>query len=215
MEQPSVEQAGRGPAKQARGRRTRARLLTAGLTLLQQRDFDQIGIAELAAEAQSSIGAFYHHFADKEGFYDALMAVAVSAESERARAGLAAGADPGSSTPALLRQAVALLRAATRDNQGLIRAALKKSMTDPEAWAPVRGFARGFDAELVAHLEPRAGDFGCADWRERLAIGQQMVYGTLFNAIVNRPGPLQIEDERIVDELTQMLLRQLEVSPRH
>jgi len=215
MEQPSVQPSGRSAGKQARGRRTRARLLAAGVELLQSRDFDRIGIAELAAEAGSSIGVFYHHFTDKDGFYDALMSQVVAAETERTRAALAPATIAVLSTAELLHLVVSLLRSATCDNQGLIRAALKKSMATPEAWAPIRDFVRGFDAVLVEQLERRAGEFGCPDWRDSLAIGLQMVYGTLFNAIVNQPGPLLIEDDRMVDELTRMLQRQLELASRH
>ena len=64
----------RQPAKQARSRLTRERLIAAGIRLFEAREFDDIAISELAAAAGCSVGAFYHHFSDKEDYYEAVVA---------------------------------------------------------------------------------------------------------------------------------------------
>ena len=62
------------PAKQARSRETRHRLLLAGRQLLDQGVFEQTPIARLAQIAGCSVGSFYSRFPDKEAFYQAVMA---------------------------------------------------------------------------------------------------------------------------------------------
>ena len=47
------------PAKQERSRATRDRLLAAGFGLVETRDFDALSVAEIAAAAGCSVGAFY------------------------------------------------------------------------------------------------------------------------------------------------------------
>lgn len=52
--------------KQKRSEQTQRRLIQAVRTLLEQKYFEQIAIAEIAAEAGVSVGAFYRRFKNKE-----------------------------------------------------------------------------------------------------------------------------------------------------
>ena len=210
---PGKRTANRRPdAKQVRSRRTRDDLMLAGLRLVETRDFDQISIADLVAEAGSSIGSFYHHFADKDDYLNTILDLVVEGlwvEIDRAFDDAAVAAF---STPALLRRAVGFIRDVTRNRQGLVRATLKKSMSNPVAWIPVRAFARSYEDRIGALLAARSGDISHeAGWERGFRQGMQMVYGTLFAAIVNRPGPMYLEDDAMVDELTNMLVRYLGV----
>lgn len=202
---------GRPAAKQARARRTRALLLDAGERLIAERDFDQTAIADIVAEANSSIGAFYHHFADKDDFLDALIDRVIEGLWRRFDAAFDQAALAGLDTPGLIRLVVGFIRDIMYDSQGLIGATFKKSMEAPEAWTPLKAFARAYEERVRGLLADRAGDFGHADWQFGFRFGMQMVFGTLFNGIVNRPGPLALEDPEIIDELTVMLLRYLQV----
>ncbi len=53
------------PPCQKRSRETHERILKAGESLLNKKDFEQISIAEIAAEADISVGNFYNRFPDK------------------------------------------------------------------------------------------------------------------------------------------------------
>ncbi len=203
---------GRPEAKQARARRTRALLLDAGERLIADRDFDQASIADLVAEANSSIGAFYHHFADKDDFLNALVDRVIEALWRRFDATFDPATLAALDTPGLIRLVVGFIRDIMHDSQGLIGATFKKSMEAPEAWTPLHAFARAYEERARGLLAGRAGDFGHSDWQFGFRFGMQMVFGTLFNGIVNRPGPLALEDPAIIDELTVMLLRYLQVS---
>lgn len=199
------------PAKQSRGRRTRGLLLDVGLRLMENRDYDQFGVADVVAAAGSSTGAFYHHFADKDAYIAAVVDAVIERLWQRFEAEFGAEVLAPLPTAALLGRAVEFIRAIMRDNQGLIRTTFRKSLDDPEAWAPVRAFGRAYQTRIAELLAARAGDLGRPDWQDGFRFGMQMTYATLFNAIVNRPGPLAIEDPAMVDELTRMLNAYLQV----
>jgi AcrR family transcriptional regulator len=55
--------------RSAKGRRTRARLLTAGKAVFERDGFLQARISDIAAEAQVSHGSFYHYFDSKESLF--------------------------------------------------------------------------------------------------------------------------------------------------
>ena len=62
----SREQSGVVAPKQSRGQETQARLIDACLRLVADRPFEQISVAEIAAEAGVSVGNFYRRFRSKE-----------------------------------------------------------------------------------------------------------------------------------------------------
>ena len=199
------------PGKQQRGQRTRGLLLDVGKRLIEDRDYDQFSVADIVAAAGSSTGAFYHHFTDKDAYLDAVVDAVIERLWQRFEAEFGAEVLAPLPTAALLGRAVLFIREIMRDNQGLIRTTFRKSLDDPEAWAPVRAFGRAYQARIAELLTSRAGDLGRDDWQDGFRFGMQMIYATLFNAIVNRPGPLAIEDQAMVDELTRMLTGYLQV----
>jgi len=55
--------------RSAKGRRTRARLLSAGKAVFERDGFLQARITDIAAEAEVSHGSFYHYFDSKESLF--------------------------------------------------------------------------------------------------------------------------------------------------
>lgn len=55
------------PALQSRSQETLERLLDAAEIVMTEKGFEAAGVAEIAARANSSVGAFYARFKDKEG----------------------------------------------------------------------------------------------------------------------------------------------------
>lgn len=60
-------------ATQDRGRRTQVRLLDALERLLADAHLEDLSVGAIVAEADSSVGAFYHHFGDKQTLVQALL----------------------------------------------------------------------------------------------------------------------------------------------
>ena len=60
------------PAKQERSRQTQDRILVATRELMQEKEFEEISVAEIIQRAHSSVGAFYARFPVKEALLPAL-----------------------------------------------------------------------------------------------------------------------------------------------
>jgi len=184
------------PAKQARSRATRDALVRAGRNLCEIKDFDELSVAEIAASAGCSVGSFYSRFSDKDGFFRALVGDAERREEADAPA---ASDDPRQSVDALLAEVIASTLTGYRRRRGLIRAAIRRSMTEPALWEPYRRRGQQHADRLVARLQrARPND---AEMAHRVRFACQMLYGTLNNAVLIAPGPLQLDDAALEDEL--------------
>jgi AcrR family transcriptional regulator len=184
------------PAKQRRGERTRDRLLAAGQRLIAKRDFDSMSVADIAATAGCSVGAFYQRFRDKDAFFGAL--IAQYASQARATTLIVFANDDDDS---LIGTLVAATAARFRNNAGLIRAAIRRRMEDAEIWEPIR--LHGYFAAdcFIERLAARRGRKLTADEIVATRFAFQVLYGTLNNAIVNQPGPLNLMDAAFVVQL--------------
>ena len=60
------------PAYQARSRQRHVDLIQAGLKLIQTRDFDDLPVSAIVAEAGCAVGSFYTRFEDKDAYFAAL-----------------------------------------------------------------------------------------------------------------------------------------------
>ena len=184
------------PAKQARSRARRDALVRAGKKLCEIKDFDDLSVAEIAAEAGCSVGSFYSRFTDKDGFFRAI--VGDAAERDRIRTPQPAS-DPTQPIDDILAEVVAATLAGYRKRRGLIRATIRRSMTEPALWEPTRQRGQDVADRLVARLADSFPDDPQLERRIRFAC--QMLFGTLNNAVLIAPGPLQLDDEAMEGEL--------------
>lgn len=200
VETPSVLQ----PPRQRRARETEQALLTAGRQLLAERDFAAVSVAQIAAACQVSVGAFYGRFRDKMAFFDALRTL-VMEESDASVARYMA-AHRWSEVPPrqIIEKTMRFMVNGCHNNRGVIRASLKHATTRPEEWLPHQKNGQEIIERLVALLVPRLpGPAADAELRVRFAM--QMVFGMLVNAVLNNPGPLPLDDERLPGEMTRMV----------
>jgi AcrR family transcriptional regulator len=177
------------PVKQMRGRRSRDRLLNAGQKLVAARPFDALSVADIARAANSSVGAFYLRFHDKDAFFRALVAQYV-AEVRAEVLELYATYDDDRLIGALVAGTIGRFRR----YEGLIRSAIRKRMEDPSVWEPIRRSGHLNAGCLVDWLARRRGSALTAGEEVSVRFAFQVLYGTLNNALANRPGPLDIAD---------------------
>jgi len=120
------------PPKQARSQRTLDRLLLAAEQRLAERAWSEIGVADLCADAGTSVGAFYSRFADKEAVLD-LLADRYRADVARFAEQLAAAvrAAPQRDREQALRNFVRSLVKAHRTRRALLRALALRAMLAP------------------------------------------------------------------------------------
>ena len=138
--------------RQKRSQKTYDALIETTFKLLQQREFDEISIAELAQKAGYSVGAFYARFRSKDELFDALLGQHID-DRFTARKRIFASATDEALVADLMEDLVKYYWTRRR----FWRAALIRSMKDPEFWEPVRNQGLEFGAWLIERIGARAG----------------------------------------------------------
>ncbi len=185
-------------AKQRRSQITYDKLIEAGYKLLATRDFDSISIAEIAGEAGYSVGAFYSRFENKEEFFLALFHL----ESAKRRD------DTGqfflkSDKKKLPRLYVERTISRAWNGRFFWRAALRRSLDDPNFWEPYRQLAHFYAEWFIEAKSQHIGRALTKSEKMNMRFAVQLVHGTINNAMINRPGPFMLEDRDFKDRLTE------------
>jgi AcrR family transcriptional regulator len=201
------------PARQRRSQARQAALITAGMQLLESRDFHALSIAELAAATGYSVGSFYARFEDKDAFFSAVQATALEEMLSRARELLAPDRWARASAYEVLSAFVAFFAGTVRRHHGFMRAVLKHESTRPGVWTPFRACGAAMVAELRPVLAPKLTRIPPGQREARIGFATQILYGTLINAVLHDPGPLALQDQRLADELLRVLAGYLALTP--
>jgi AcrR family transcriptional regulator len=186
------EAEGMRPAQQARSRALVIRLFNEGLTLLREVDFDGLSIDMLCARSDSTIGAFYSRFENKEAFINALQRLVVAVTRRNVVAGYESQIAPDDSVAHLLGWIVRGSVIWYRRYDGLIRASLRRAHHESIAWTPIRELGELQVSyavpRIIELLKPAEGD----NAEERARFAFQMLFGTLNNIVLINPGPFTI-----------------------
>lgn len=206
-------QAGVLPAKQARSQRRQRAILDAAHRLVETVGYENMKMEQIAAEANSSVGTLYQRFSNKDALLDALLAETLERLGRQIEDELAPERLRGD-RKAALHQLMVMIVNFMRDNQGFVRALTSRQLRDPEGVSPLQSTARVAIARtweaLIADDPALATDQG---W-EKFRVSVQMAIGLASNAVLNRPGPLQIDDPRMPGVLAaavEGLLAQIEL----
>jgi hypothetical protein len=83
------------------------------------------------------------------------------------------------------------------------RAALVRSIRDPKFWEPIRQHGRVFADLLVERINKRARRPLTKSERLNVGFAFQLALSTINNAILNRPGPIFIEQDLFIQNLAR------------
>ncbi len=197
------------PAKQARSQRRQRAILDAAHRLLESVGYEKMKMEQIAAEAESSVGTLYQRFSNKEGLLDALLGETLERLDELLATQLSPEALSTASRQEIIRKLVGIVTDFMRDNQGFVRAITLRQLQDPLGVTPLQSVAREAvmrSWEAIVAKDPELAD---SEVQLRFAFGMQLVIGTATNAILNRPGPLLIDDPRLPDVMTVMVDRMI------
>ncbi len=175
------------PAKQARSRETRDRLLLAGRQLLDQGVFEQTPIAGLAAMAGCSVGSFYARFPDKDAFFRAVMDAAEEEILQRVRARVDADSVSTLSAVRTVESCVDLLIDMMLAYRGLICTVQHKSMRDKPAIRPLQRIGLRVIDHFSGLIEAKYGEQGNAVFARNVAVGFQIAFSILMLGLLNAP----------------------------
>ena len=184
--------------RQKRSQKTYDALIDTTFKLLQQREFDEISIAELAQRAGYSVGAFYARFRSKDELFDALVAQHIEDRFNRRKRIFDAATDE-----TLIADLMEDLVEYYWTRRRFWRAALIRSMTDPEFWEPVRRQGLEFGDWLIDRIGARARRALTEPEQANVRFALQLALGTINNTIINRPGPIFMEQVLFVEQLTR------------
>ena len=184
------------PAMQARSRATRDRLLAAGRELLNDGAFEETSIAQIAAEAGCSVGAFYQRFPDKDAFFNAVVGAVLSeiiAEADRFATSRRLSK---ASVEVVLSEATSHWVKTFRRYRGLIRTAIK--LHDDAAWDPMRHAGITAIQPFISLLATKYGRSGDAAFHYRALVGFQIVFGVMLNASLRPTVLLNLDSEELI-----------------
>jgi AcrR family transcriptional regulator len=179
--------------KQRRSLDATRRMLEAGRELLNHKDIDQISVQEIVKNANASIGSFYHHFENKDRFFQTL--VREMADKREAVAMANYGDTPIEELPEVL------VRGAIENHRlyrGLLRSAIRQHLSGAPVWEPITIMGQNLAAEYIRRLELHLQRPLAAAEQERVAFAFLWLYGILAQSVL---GLNTLSDYRIPDEL--------------
>ncbi len=185
--------------KQKRGQKTYDALIDTAFELLEEREFDDISIADLAQKAGYSVGAFYARFKSKNELFDALVMRHIEQRTTTRERQFATEPDD-----ALVHEVVQGLVDYFWGRRRFWRAALFRSIRDPDFWKPLRKLSHELGDSFVARMSSRANRALTEHEETNVRFAVQVTLGTINNTMINRPGPIFMGQAQFVENLTRV-----------
>ena len=182
--------------KQNRSKKTYDALITTGFRLLKKQEFDSITVAELSKSAGYSVGAFYARFRSKDEFFDAMVVHHLKSR-DATLVRLFAKLHNDDLIDKLIKNIVHYFLV----NHRFWRAALVRSMRDPDFWAPIRQSGHDVASKVVARISEQAGRPLTDSEELNVRFAFQLAFGTINNSIINQPGPIFMNQKLFVEKL--------------
>lgn len=184
--------------KQKRSRKTYDTLIRTAFRLLKKQGLNSISIAELTSAAGYSVGAFYARFHSKDEFLKTLVEHHV--KTRRATHNYLFSHYQGDE---LIDRMIEDIVSYIWKNSGFYQSSLEQGVYDREFWKPMRALghelANNFISSLCGQINRELTE--TEEFNIRFAF--QVTFGTVNNAIINRPGPIQIEEALFTEQLTR------------
>jgi AcrR family transcriptional regulator len=204
------------PPRQARSQDTLDRILDAAEALVAEKGFEDTPVAEVVRRADSSVGAFYARFHDKQGLLHALYERYYEEAVATADDALAPERWQGASLGELIDSVVRFLVAIFRERQGLMRAFVVRNHTHPEFQARQQRLSHHVIARLSALVLARRGELTHEDPERATRFGLMLVFSALETMILFgelRSSLLSLSDDDLANELARSTLAYLGVTP--
>jgi AcrR family transcriptional regulator len=203
------------PPRQARSQETLDRILDAAEALVAEKGFEDTPISEIVRRADSSVGAFYARFHDKEGLLHALYERYYEEAVATTDATLAPDRWQGAETSELIEAVIPFLVSIFRERRGLMRAFVMRNHTHPEFQARQQRLSHYVIARLSALLLERRDELSHPDPERATRFSLMLVFSVLETMILfgeMRDSLLSFSDEHLAAELTRSTLAYLGVT---
>jgi AcrR family transcriptional regulator len=204
------------PPQQARSQETLERILDAAEALVGEKGFEDTPVAEIARRAESSVGAFYARFQDKDALLHALYERYYEQAIATADAALGPGRWEGARIAEVLAAVVRFLVSIYREQGGLIRAFVIRNHVDAAFQARRERLSHYVSERLSALLLARRSEIRHPEPDRAAAFGLTLVFSTLDSVMLFgelRSGALAFSDDQLAAELTRAYLAYLGATP--
>jgi len=189
-------EAGALAIRQKRSQVTYDKLIEAAFALLLNRAWDAIPVAEIAQHAGYSVGAFYARFKNKDEFQTALMMRYTQDRLRRLEEQFSSVPDDQLLTAYFHDVVDRLWR-----NRFFWRAVLFRSIQDEDFWKPFRHIGQVIGDKLIARASQRVGRPLTPAEEMNIRFAIQVTNGAINNVMINRPGPVDIDDPEFVERI--------------
>lgn len=166
--------------------------------MLRNRVLSSISIAELTQAAGYSVGAFYARFQSKDEFLDALVIHHVESRRkfhERLFSTLAGDE--------LIDTMIEDIVQYVSNNRGFWQSTLARGAHDQDFWNPMRRLGHELANEFIGAISRQIDRDLTRQEELNIRFAFQITFGTVNNAMINRPGPIQIEHAPFIEQLTR------------
>ena len=182
--------------RQKRSQITYDKLIEAAFALMLNRAWDAVPVAEIAERAGYSVGAFYARFKNKDEFQNALMQRYTQDRLRRLEEQFSSTPDDQLLTAYFHDVVDRLWR-----NRFFWRAVLFRSIQDTEFWKPFRHIGQIIGDKLIERACRRIGRPLTHSEEMDIRFAIQVTNGAINNVMINRPGPVDIDDPEFVERL--------------
>ncbi|MBN2419518.1 MAG: TetR/AcrR family transcriptional regulator [Deltaproteobacteria bacterium] len=184
--------------KQKRSKKTYEALIKAGFRLLKKREWDLITVAELAGAAGYSVGAFYARFKSKDELLDAL-----AAHHRKVRNAALEHLFSFRNNDNFIDELIKDIVHYHWNNRNFWRTAQMRGMRDTEFWEPIRQAGHDVANMTIEIFSKQAGRSLTDEEEINVRFAFQITFGTINNSIINRPGPIFMNQKLFVEKLTR------------
>ncbi len=202
------------PTHQARSQETLERLLDAAEELVSERGFDSATVSEIVRRANSSVGAMYARFNDK----DSLLVCLHERFCEQALATADMALDPqrweGSSITDIISTTVPFLTHTYEHKRGLIRAFAARCVSENSFAERASRVGREITEKLILLLLARREEIRHPDPTLAVDFGLRFMFDTLDHETMYgdlQRGKIKFSREQLAEELSRAFLNYLGV----
>lgn len=175
------------PAIQARSLKKRNMLLQEGMILMKKKPLDEISIKEICAQAHCTVGSFYSRFADKESYFDAMVAYASEITMARAEALFLSSSWEGQSGEQVAHAIVDfILQLFKADFSPVITEAFFRESRGQKFSTPIDQVGKRFGKVIFTVLLPHVDSRTHPQPVEAMSFALQVLYSTLINASLRK-----------------------------
>lgn len=214
----SADQSSSIPTRQARSRRTANRIVAAAVELLSDKGFEDLSVAEIARKAGVSVGGFYARFPSKQALLDYLQETVLGGLLERARELFSVEGSAQLSAAQVIEQYMAMAVDGFRRHRLVLQQISLHSRTssDPAFRCRILAVNIEFHDLFRARLHERLAQMEHPEPAPAIDIALTATSAVMREYVLFsnlRPQFEPIEDERLVQELTDLFCSYLRIHP--